>query len=71
VVIGGEKAQPGEVVVVVGGTEVAVITGVVIVVGVRGRWAGGGSSSLGVRERGVRWWWLGVRERVVAVVVWW
>jgi hypothetical protein len=27
VVIGGEGAQPGEVVVVVGGTEVAVITG--------------------------------------------
>jgi hypothetical protein len=35
VVIGGEGAQPGEVVVVVGGTEVTVITGVVVVIGVR------------------------------------
>jgi hypothetical protein len=45
VVVGGEGAWPGEVMVVVGGMEVAVITGVVVVVGVRqvgwwghGRW---------------------------------
>jgi hypothetical protein len=34
VVVGGEGAQPGEVVVVVGGMEVAVITRVVVIVGV-------------------------------------
>jgi hypothetical protein len=56
--------------VVVGGTEVAMITGVVIVFGVRQ--VGWGSWSLGVRECGVRWWWWsGMREQVVAVVVWW
>jgi hypothetical protein len=33
--MGGEGAQLGEVVVVVSGTEVTVITGVVVVVGVR------------------------------------